>query len=387
MSTPRKIVNLLVAPLVLVLAVFIAGKLIASKEAPQPRPPQVAIARVQTLSVSPETIRPTIHTYGNTRSYLTTTLSPQVSGEILSIAPGFEVGMTVSKGAPLVTIDDADYQAILTERQSTLATARQTLEEEQTLSRLAEEDWQASGRKLSDAADYTLRKPQLTAAKAAVAAAEASVEKASLDVSRTQITAPFDAIVESRSASPGNVVSTGSSLGTLIARQRIEARLPLTPEQVTQFGLARVESSPPVAQLTTSTLPGVSWTANITRIEPAVDVKSQTLWVIAEISDPFAKPEALLPVGTFVNATIDGEALEDVVRFPEVAVVEDQYVWAVGTDKTLARQPVEIVYSNDGEILARIPAPLADFPIDVVARPLASFKAGQTVQPIVPVKP
>ena len=386
MSKTRKIVNLIVAPLVIVLAIFIAGKLIASKESPPPRKPQVAIARVNISSLSPETVHPTIHTYGNTRSYLTTTLASQVNGEILSIAPGFEVGMTVSKGDPLVTINAADYEAILTERQSTLAATEQTLAEEETRSRLAEEDWLASGRKLSAAADYTLRKPQLIAARAAVAAARATVDKASLDVSRAKIIAPFDAIVESRNASPGNIVSNGSTLGTLIARHRIEARLPLTPEQVTQFGLARVESEPPVATLTTSTLPGVNWEAKITRVEPSVDVKNQTLWVIAEISDPFEKPEAFLPVGAFVNATIDGQALENVIRFPEVAVVDDQYVWVVGADKTLAKQPVEIVYSNQGEILARISAPVPEFPLDVVARPIASFRTGQTVQPIVPAK-
>ncbi|MDB4673595.1 efflux RND transporter periplasmic adaptor subunit [Verrucomicrobiales bacterium] len=382
MSKTRKIVNLLVAPLTIALAIFLAGRMISSRKEPPKHPQKVAVARVEVEPVSPELVQPKIYTYGNTRSYLTTTLSSQVMGEILSVAPAFEVGKTVSKGEVLVEIDASDYEAILTERESDLAAAGQTLAEEETRSRLASEDWVASGRKLANASEYTLRKPQLAAAKSAVSAARAAVEKAQLDVKRAQIKAPFDAIVESRNASPGNVVTNGANLGTLLARARIEARLPLTPQQVARFGLDRIDSEPPIAKLSTTTLPGVSWDAKVTRVEPSVDVKNQTLWVIAEIEDPFAEPESFLPVGAFVNAVIDGLPLDKVVTFSEISVVEDSFVWVVSPDKTLAKQPVEIVYSHDGEILAQIAEPLYDFPLDVIARPLASFQPGQLVDPV-----
>ena len=109
-------------------------------------------------------------------------------------------------------------------------------------------------------------------------------------------------------------------------------------------------------------------------------MKSQTLWVIAGVEDPFARPEAFLPVGAFVNAAIDGEPLDKVLRFSEITVVEDSYVWIVSPEKLLVKQPIEIVYSNAGELLTRIATPLYDYPLDVVIRPLASFQAGQPVQ-------
>ena len=382
MSKTRKLVNLLVAPLVLFLAFSVAKKMIASRKQAPKRPQTVAVARVEVSPASPKTVRPKIYTYGNTRSYLTTTLSSQVSGEILSVAPAFEVGKTVSKGEVLVEIDTSDYDTILTERQSALAAVEQTLAEEETRSRLASEDWVASGRKLENASDFTLRKPQLIAAKSAASAARAAVDKASLDIRRGEIRAPFDAIVESRNASPGNVVSIGANLGSLLARDRIEARLPLTPQQVARFGLDRIGSDSPIATLSTTTLPGVTWDAKITRVEPSVDVKNQTLYVIAEIENPFAEPESFLPVGAFVNAVIDGQPLENVIAFSEIAVVEDSFVWVVSPEKTLAKQVVEIVYSHAGEILARIAEPAHDYPLNVVSRPLASFQPGQIVDPV-----
>ena len=110
-----------------------------------------------------------------------------------------------------------------------------------------------------------------------------------------------------------------------------------------------------------------------------IDPKSQTLWVIGEIMEPFAKPEAFLPVGAFVNASIGGEALEGVFALPEVAVVEDAFVWVIGPDDTLHKQPIEIEFSQEGMIISKIANPVFSLPLNVAVRPLASFKEGQTV--------
>lgn len=382
MTITRKIVNLLVAPLVILAAVLLAMYFVKSRKSRPPKKPPLVEARVPITKASPETITPVIETYGNTRSFLTTTLASQVGGEILRIAPEFQAGKSVTKGQLLVEINPADHEAVFADRQSSAAMARQALAEEETRSQLATEDWLASGRKLADATDYTLRKPQLAAAKAAVKAADAAVTKARLDVDRTRVLAPFDAIVESRTASPGNIVTPGASLGILIARERLEVRLPLTPQQVTRLRLARDDSANLTATISTPTLPGRTWTATINRIEPAVDLKNQTLWIIGEVEDPFATPDAFLPVGAFVHATINGTPIENVLKFPEVTVVEDAFVWVVAPDHTLAKQAVEIAYSQNGMILTRIAKPLFPFPLDVATRPLSSFKANQKVVPV-----
>jgi RND family efflux transporter MFP subunit len=387
MTITRKIVNLLVAPLVVVAAVLIAVQFIKTRKTRPPKKPPVVVARVAFTKISPETIIPVIKTYGNTRSFLTTTLASQVGGELLRIAPEFQAGRTIVKDQLLVEINPADYEAVLAERQSAAANARRALAEEQTRSQLATEDWIASGRKLADATGYTLRKPQLAAAEAAVEAAEAVVRKAELDLKRTRILSPFDAVVESRTASPGNIVTPGAPLGVLIARERLEVRLPLTPQQVNRLRLARAGTTDLTATLTTPTVPGATWEAAINRIEPAVDLKNQSLWIIGEVEEPFAKPEAFLPVGAFVNATINGAPLENVLRFPEVTVVEDAFVWTISPDNTLTKQAVEVVYSQDGMILVRIADPLFAFPLKVADRPLSSFKENQKVAPVDPDAP
>ena len=304
---------------------------------------------------------------------------------MLEVADSFQPGLAVAEDQLLVRIDPADYRAAVAERESMLATNRQLLAEEETRSRLAGEDWLASGRQLDEAPDFTLRKPQLASARAKVASAQAALDKARLDLDRTEVRAPFDAIIGARTTSPGNVVSSGAELGTLIGRDRLEVRLPLTPEQAALIDLPLAFGSGGAtaldATVTTPTRPGLSWHARITRTEAGVDERNQVSWVIAEIADPFANPAEFLPVGAFVNVSLPGRAIGNVHRLPESALIEDAYVWILTPENQLARQPVERAFSDGGDFLARIPDPVAPLPLRIVTRPLASFQPGQTAQP------
>lgn len=385
MTVTKKIINLAAAPIIVIIALFIAYSLVKSKKTPPPQKPNVAIANIQVIESYPSSVRPNIHTFGNTQSYLETNLSSQVGGEVIELSSNFEAGKAVSKGDWLVRINQTDYLANLANRKSSLASAKQSLAEEQTRSRLAQEDWKASGRDIADASDFTLRKPQLIAAQASVEAAQSAVDQAMIDLERTTITSPFNAIIETRSTSLGNVVNANSILGKLIARERIEVRLPITPKQAVHLQLPRFDSNTSTlsAELTTPSVIGTSWQATITRAEATVDTKNQTIYLIGEIKAPFDNKNAFLPIGAFVNATIIGNALESVHTLPEVAVVDDEYAWIVSPDNTLAKQPLEIAFSLNGEILAHIESPRFELPLKIAARPLASFKEGLPVAPIV----
>jgi RND family efflux transporter MFP subunit len=383
MTTGKKVLNLLLAPLVIALAVIFIVYLVRSRKTPPPRTPVVAVPRVEVAESVPADAVPTISTYGNVRPYHQTEIAGQVGGRIESIHPNFDPGRAVNEGDLLAKIEEADYQTALAERQAALAAVRQTLADEETRSRIAREDWIASGRRIGDAPDFTLRKPQLASVSAALESAEAAVQQAMLDLQRTSIRAPFDAIVQTREASPGNVITPGQTLGSLIARNKAEVRLPLTPEQAArlELPLAFVPGSaePLPAIIRDPNRPGLEWPASVTRTEAGVDQKNQVLYVIAEISQPFENSESFLPIGTFVTATLSGGTLEDVHRIVGAALIDDSFVWIVDPDNKLRRQPVERLFSGKGEFLARIAAPVAPMPLRVATRPLASFREGGSV--------
>lgn len=381
MKALKLAINLVVAPFILLLLCALAVIWVKGKKSPPAVPQKEVVISVAVSEVAPETASPTLETFGNTQSYFNTSVSSQVGGEIIEVSPSFEVGSSIEKGAWLAKINPADFEAALASRQAALASAQTALAEEETRSLLAREDWLAAGRSISQANDLTLRKPQLAAAKANVDSARAAVDQAKLDLERTTLRAPFTAIVNQRSISLGDVVSRGAKLGSLIARERIQVRLPLTPNQASRVKLPNFgdANSSLLATLTTPSIPNASWTATLTRVEPIIDPKNQSIYLVGEIENPFEDPDAFLPVGAFVRAEIHGAPIENVYRFPEASVVEDAFVWVVDEQSKLAKQAVEIVFSQQGQILTRIDSPLSPPPFQVLTLPLASLQEGQSV--------
>lgn len=383
MKILTRILNLLLLPLIIFGALFLVKGMIAAKPELKPRKKPVVIPRATYVESSAVTITPTLKTFGTTQSFDEARLSAQVGGRIDAISPLFNAGQSVARGDLLVEIEPADYLANIAQQEAAVASARQVLLEEETRSRVAAEDWVDSGRNLAEASDYTLRKPQLAAATANVASAEAAVAKARLDLERTKIRAPFDAIISERLASPGNVVTVGTELGTLIARKKAEVRLPLTPQQVARLQMpSKNGPAPAEVVLTAPSQPGATWVAQLTRTEPKVDPQNQVIFVIAEIDNPFVNQEAFLPIGAFVNAELTAIALPDCYRLPAASLVEDAFVWVIDNEQTLQKQKIERLFSEGDYFLARIAELVVEEPLKVATRPLASFKVGQKVEPL-----
>lgn len=396
----KKLFSLILIPLTILM---IAGALVAFliKTKPEPKqsaPPRIT-PRVEVLRLKADTHTPWIETFGTVRSYYETELASLVAGEIIKVSPRFQAGESVTQGEILVELNTADYLANFAKQQSAVASAHHKVQEENVRAKLARNDWVSSGRDLEKAPDYTLRIPHQEAAKQMLTSAEAALTKAKLDLERTKIRAPYDAIVQERSANPGSIVGIATPLGRLIAREKAEVRLPLTPKEVQQLKLplafrhshsnsqsgARTDSALPNdaldVTLTSPAYPKAHWKAKITRTEVSIDPKNQVVFVVAEITHPFDTPDtAPLPIGTFVKARMQGKVLENTLKLPESSIIDDHYIWIIDKDSTLQRQTIQRLYSSKGIVLARLPEGASTTTITISQRPLPSFHQGQKVQ-------
>ncbi|QTN30998.1 efflux RND transporter periplasmic adaptor subunit [Akkermansiaceae bacterium] len=358
---------------ILVLAVGGYKFLGSLKPKPQNRQPPPVVPVVDLASVSPQDHAPPVLSYGTVTSHFETALTPQVSGKITEVSRQFRVGEKVAAGEVLVRIDPTDYDAALAQRESELTLAERALAEEEIRAEQAAGDWEASGRDLSKASDFVLRKPQLAAARASIASAEAAIKKARADRSRTEVRSPFAAVVTAREASPGNQASPQVSLGTLVATEKVEIRLPLTASQ-----MARV-SLPTEVELSSPLQPGVVWQAKLVRMEPTVDARNQVMYAVAEVADPYGDGKTALPVGIFANASVKAAAIPESYRIPEAAFVEDRYFWAMDGEGELMRVEAERVHSHGGETYVR-PLEGGRGGLKVVIRPLSNFRKGMKVK-------
>lgn len=379
MKILQTIVNATLLPLLIAAAIGIAMLLVNSREQPQTSVPPRHVPAVEVTLVEPREVIPEVESFGVTRAYLNTELSPQVAGEIVEIGPNFDAGRTVKKGELLARIDPTDYEALLAERESALAQAETTLTDERTRARIAEQDWAASGRKVSEAPDFALRKPQLAAAEAQVRSAQQAVEKARADVKRTEMRAPYDAVVTARNTAPGNQATIGAVIGTLISDRRLEIELPLSPRQLRLFDADDLNSGRVEVTLTSPNHPVLEWKGKVDRVHPEVDATNRTVRVIVAIEDSFPTDGTPGFVGTFLNARIPVKPLPEVIELEESQVVTDSFIWTVSSNATLQSQSIEIVHAAKGIILARLTDPPKTYPLSVVKRPLPSFEDGMAV--------
>jgi len=277
---------------------------------------------------------------GSMQAKTETTLVSEVNGKITSIAEAFVAGGFFQAGDVLVRIEPADYQTSVKAAEAALATAKAALEEERARAKVAERDWLnfTSGK----APALGLRKPQLASALAKVNSAEADLERARRDLSRTEIRAPYSGMVKSRAANLGQFVSRGSQLGVLVDTSIAEIRLPLTLADLADLGVA--DQTKFALPVTLSDDSGQQWPATLVRTEGVLDSQSRVLHAVAELTDPYRREQAGTPLrfGQFVQAKITGRTASAVMQLPRHLLKPGQQVVVADKDLKLQLRQVRL---------------------------------------------
>ncbi len=370
---------------IIALAVYITVQLLAT--APEPartdRARQAALVEIVPITLLPE--RVTIEAMGVVTAARSVEVKPQVPGRIEWVSPRLAPGAAFEAGEPIVRIERADFELAVRQRESEVRVAaaaviearrRMTLAEtalrlEEGNQRVAQREFELLGEDVGDNRALVLREPQLAAARAEVDAAEAAIESAEaaleaaradlenarLDLTRTEVVAPFDAIVNQKIADLGDYVGTSTSLVHLLGTDTAWIEL-----SVPERDLLWIDMPGPDGRggSTVEIRNSAAWgdgrtrTGRVLRRFPTVDAAGRMAKLLVEVEDPFAVEADDTPpllVGTYVRSQIEGVPPDRGVLIPRSWVRDGDVVWVMDAEDRLSIRRIQVGYRGSETVV------------------------------------
>lgn len=300
--------------------------------------------KVSVEAVSAQDYQVVITAYGEVEPLEMTSLSAQVSGEVMDWHPNFVPGGLIRRGETLFTIEKDTYEAALYSAQATLSQAKAALIEEQARANAAKEE--AKSIPAARVTDLYLRKPQLLTAQANVKSAEAQLKIAQRDLDNCEVKAPYDALVISRNLGVGQFVTQGAQVAQLNSVEYAEITLPIAGFDTTFLpdDVAGVKANVVSKGIKTVQRDGI-----ISRDLGVIDSATRMGQVVVRITDPYGFKTGLpkLKFGSFAEVNFVGKTLENVFKLPQ-ELVTNKTVWVVDNEQKLEPRTVAVL-REEGE--------------------------------------
>ncbi|MEO1650181.1 MAG: efflux RND transporter periplasmic adaptor subunit [Pseudomonadota bacterium] len=274
-------------------------------------------------------------------------VASEVNGRLARVSSSFDVGRRVAKDEQLFAIDPdrleadvAQARAEVAQAEAQLRQGRSNLDRQRTLSRR------------NVVAEATLEDAQVTVARneAQLQLAQAALRKAEIARGDATVSAPFDAFVTEATASIGQLVQAGQSLGTLVRADKAEVFVGLAdnarallPDDVRLIGTT-VEVRRPVSAVDQNARPQTSAESRparsgyVSAIEPRIDVATRTTNLVVTIDRPFDLSASTGPLRVNELVEVSIPFRQDnltLLAAPLTALQADGRVWSVSSDQRL----------------------------------------------------
>jgi len=266
----------------------------------------------------------------------------------------FTDGQIVKQGDLLFTIDKRPFQAALDQAKANLAQAKANLA-------FAETDLVRGAQLVKDRTITEQTFDQRTQAKrvgeASVAAQEAAVRQATLDLEFTELRAPVDGRIGDRRISPGNLISGGTTSGSTSLLATIVSvdpiRFEFTFDEASYLRYERLSrtgrdmtsrDSSVVADLKLIDEPDFRNQGRMDFVDNVIDRSSGTIRGRAV----FSNPDGVFTPGMFGRVRVPGSPSYMALLVPDAAIGTEQtrkYVLTVDADNT-----VRIKYVTMGQL-------------------------------------
>jgi multidrug efflux pump subunit AcrA (membrane-fusion protein) len=213
-------------------------------------------------------------------------------------------------------------------------------------------------------------------------AEEADVRKAQLNLARTRIRAPFNALVRTKHVDIGSQVSGQEKLAELVGTDEywIQASIPM--DRLNWIMIPR-RPAEPGSKVRILHRNGYEIAGTVTRLLGDLGSQGRMARILVEVQDPLnlkkgAKSLPALLIGEYVRIEIEGRKLQSAYRIPRTALRDNSMIWVVNQDSKLDIRHVETLWRDTKTVLLRkglepddqlivsdLPAPVNGMPVQV----------------------
>ena len=325
---------------------------------PRPKARNATLVAYRTIDYSPQ--QTLISGMGTVCAARSVELKSQVNGEIIEMNHNLVPGGHFRQGETLIKIDPTDYRLSAKQLATDVAKAETELQLERGNQLVAQKEYKLLGETVSDEEKaLMLRQPQLENLQATLQAAQVKLEQARIDLARTQIKAPFNAVVRSCGINVGTRAGESTVLATLVGTDAywVEVSVPVSKlrwiripqKEEDQGSLVRVYDTAAWGE-------GAYRQGRVIRLEAGLEEQGRMAQLLIEVKDPLSlQPDSAgeppMLIGAYVRVEIEGK------QVPSAAAVEREYlhdgssVWVMNAQGRLSIRPVEVAFRGTDRVL------------------------------------
>ena len=263
-------------------------------------------------------------------------VTPQVSGYIDKVL--FKDGSFVKEGDVLFVIDQARYKAAVSAAEASLEKAKATLKQ-------IESDYNRElslyKEKMLSKADLEVSESNLANAKANVKAAQASLDLAKLDLAYTEVRSPISGYVGKALMTKGNYTNAAvSKLARVIQMDPIRVVFSVTDKERLS-GMDQVLTSNPDIQVSLPNGETIEIAGASLFTDNEINADTATMAVYAQSTNADRK---LIP-GNYVNVTVSASKFMPSILIAQTAVAQDasgQYVMTVNAENVVVQKYITV---------------------------------------------
>lgn len=347
-----------IALCIVILGAGAAGAWHLKKSSPKAgrRPPAKMTPLVRIVTVHREIRNVTVRAMGTVIPNRETVLKTRVSGEVRWMHPEFTEGGLLKKGTRILRIDPRDYELAVARKKRAVAEAEYALKIERGRQDVARREWKLlNGKTESADNDLALRKPHLEKVRAELAAARAELEQAELDLSRTQIYAPFNALVRDKHVDVGSQVSVQDRLADLAGTDSWRIRVSVPVDRLKWIQIPKKHSDEG-SGVRIFYRENYEREGKVSRMMGDLEERGLMARVLVTADDPLDLkipdiPRPPLLIGEYVNVEIQSSRVANAFRIPRTALRDNTAVWVAGADGKLDIRPVKTVWRDESTVL------------------------------------